>query len=1161
MKRAIVWSVVLASLWLNLWSQEPSATSLLDLNGMAKSAPESSQVIGVASSDLIPGNGTRGHYTLRYAPIVPNSEVVFVDGKRLARDLDYWIDYGSGNLSFALPVRRFSTIQVSYRYDPNSKRSEAVSALPLMSLSFGQGGGLQALYMPGMTETTREGVSYRLSAYGMQNALRFGGNNSLQGYFFIGSREQVRAYASPTQANPNSMKVTPTEVDQFIMQSLQLDAGALQLRANYQDIGRSFSPQKMLGAQSGLDANRLAQLERERGLKRFDYTLGLQFNANTSLQQSRLRIEDDKGAITQEGWQFTSQWLNLNWTRRESSAEFQRYKDLADAPKDDWVRERGLVREQMTSSLSLAPNSTAKYERLSVSQGNETIERVIYGIDLPWLKVNRLQQSVGSQFTRFGDLAEADKGQLAREVGMSRDMTTAQLQLPGFLVGTNFQCVSAPTGDLERQHIQVQSENLRIEHLHRSVSPEFGHIANLKPEEHHQMAEEVRAFHDPQNAVPLTPEDVPQVLREGGLGRTLQRAEIKPSKDLTLAVKRYSVEDLIGKDDITGTQWQIRSPNFQLRLHDRGIGSNFGRLRDLTRIEQIMFHNEQGLQRSDWDAMYTTKGFGFAVANTRIMAIGAGVQRTSYRLITPPLEFNYNQRQVDADFSRVHDLADPERDFLAQLRGFRQHDWTAKLRIAPNLQLELFQFDAGNPLEQIGNKRNRYRFVWQPSKHLTFGRQSDEYRSDKLSEGLFHDEYERNDIQYLLGFGQLNAYQERRQIGGTLANPLYQTTEYWRFGSDALRNMNLAFEERRTRATGAVSERYRNYQVGYQLNPQMKVNLAHAQANREGAPDVSSQQVGLEYKVREGTTLSFNETRQAREGANGTRVLSAGLTQSAFGVLSIGGVYQEQRHDRTNTRAQSQAVIQTAKPFDLLFLRGLQFDFRYGALVDHHAWQQENKHFTAQASLWNHKVAGGYVGLYVPGQGRAVDRYYQIESPPSEVLRYNLMYKTRTYQDGRLFLVRQYNITVKPNKYFALTHEFQTHPEQANPHVVLGSVLQPTGFSAWGLEWRWTERVLLKGDYRIEWNDQQNRRVRRGGFTLSASQTDNLRYDLGYRVDSERFGTRENRAHTFYLSTERKLDSENFLMFGFQWTHYERRADPNIPRDQQRLVLELRRPF
>ncbi|OYT68184.1 MAG: hypothetical protein CFK48_12555, partial [Armatimonadetes bacterium CP1_7O] len=68
------------------------------------------------------------------------------------------------------------------------------------------------------------------------------------------------------------------------------------------------------------------------------------------------------------------------------------------------------------------------------------------------------------------------------------------------------------------------------------------------------------------------------------------------------------------------------------------------------------------------------------------------------------------------DFARAHDLADPERDFFAQLRGYNQHDWTAKLRPVQNFQLELFGFGARNPLEAIDNRRQRYRFVWQPFK-------------------------------------------------------------------------------------------------------------------------------------------------------------------------------------------------------------------------------------------------------------------------------------------------------------------------------------------------------------------------------------------------------------------------------------------------------------
>ncbi|MCS6923012.1 MAG: hypothetical protein NZM10_01410, partial [Fimbriimonadales bacterium] len=844
------------------------AVPLLDLNGAAKpSVPTASQVIGEATSDLLPGNGTRGGYMTRYAPIVPGSESVYVDGKRLQREVDYWIDYASGSLAFAQPVRRLSTVQIYYRYDPQGKRESVVGTLPILSLSFGQSGSLSALYMPGMTETTREGVAYRLSAYGVQNALRFGSGGSLQGYFFIGSREALNAYAAPNTRDPQRAPIAPPETAQFIVQQLQLQSDTLQLRANYQDIGKDFSAQKMLGAQSGLDANQIAAWEREKGIKRYDYAIGLNLGG-ASLQQTQLRIQDDQGAIEQRGWQFTSQWLSLDWTRREASAQFGRYRDLGDPQRGDWERERGLVREQLASRLQLAPNSALQYHQLLLKQGAARIERDVYTLETPWLKASRLQQRVGEGFTRFGDLAEGDKGQLAREVGMQRDQTQLEIIQPNLKLAAAEQEIRSPAGKLEHERVRVETPNLVVEHTHRVVSPEFGRLPHLAPQEHQQLVEEVRQFHDPANTVPFDPNhDLPLLMREQGLERTLQRVELKPAKDLTLQMRRYETANRAGEGELKGVQWQLRTPTLQLRMHERAIAPTFGRLRDLTRIEQLLFHNEQGIHRFDWDAAITTRQFGLAISQLRVREIGAGLYRTSARLIHPLLELHYHQRRVDPDFARAHDLADPERDFFAQLRGYSQHDWTAKLRPARNFQLELFGFGARNPLENIANRRQRYRFVWQPAKNFTFGRQQDEYQSDRTLERLYQDEYERDDLQYQLGWGQLNAYQERRRIGGTLANPLYQDTEFWRFSSSALRNLNLALEERRTRAAGAPSEHYRHYQTAYALNPRTRLQFAHMEANREGAPDESAQQIGLEYELKPGAKLTFSETRTAKEGA------------------------------------------------------------------------------------------------------------------------------------------------------------------------------------------------------------------------------------------------------------------------------------------------------
>ncbi len=1128
--------------------------------GLHANSPSAHSSIGQFAADLLPGNGTRGGYLLRYAPVIPGSESVYVDGKRLTPEVDYWIDYHSGNLAFAQPIRKFSSIQVYYRYNPEGRREATIGAMPIFTLSIGQASTLSVLFTPDMAEATQNGGTERLGAYGLQNALHFG-NTTLSGYFFIGTRQPMPNRDLKLHDQPVSPSTA--ERSQFIYQTLQMQSGSLRLKATYQDIGHGFSPQKLLGMQSGIEPAQLQLWEKQKGLKRFDYTLGLTLFRNAGIDLSQLRIRDGKGEVEQRAMKFHSQRLNLQWSLRKPGREFQRFEHLADPDAPHWQRERGITRESFMGNWQLSANSTLHFSELTLTEEAGQIERLIYGLDMPWLKIQRLEQAISPDFKRFGDLGDAEKGDWAREAGLKRETTTLQLCPTGLKVNATETVVRSPTGTMEWERVQVQTDTLTVEQSHRRIDAQFGRLQSLAPQELQQMAQETRQFHDPANNQPLKPEEVQQSLKEAGLARTFQRVEIQPAKDLSLQVKRYTIENRNEQGNIAGIHWQFKSPTLQVRIAERTISPQFNRLRDLAPIEQMLFRNEQGIRRSDWDATLITPRLGLAVAHMQARAIGAGLKRRSYRLIHPQLEIAFHQRQVDADFARAQDLADPERDLFAQLRGFEQRDWHLRLKPSRTLQLETFLFNARNPLEHIGNRRQRTRLMWQPARNLMLGSHREEYRSQQLADSLYHDEYERNDLQYTLGIGQLNAYREQRQIGGTQANPLYQYTDYYRFQSreSDKQPLRFAIEERNTRAMGAVSERYRFYQAGYRLNNQLKLNFAHAEAQREGAPDESGQQIGLEYQIRQGTTLTFAESRTAKEGANGTRTLSAGLTQSVWGVLAIGGTYQEWRIDRTQTKAQSQVVIQSARPFNWLFLQGLQFDFRYGALADRGLWQQENKHFTMQATAFQHALKGGYVGVYVPAQGRAIDRYYQIESPAKGALRYNLLYKVRTYQDGRLFLIRQYHLEYQLTQKFSIVHDFQTHPEQGNPNVVLGSILQPTGFSNWALEWTLKPQVMLRGDYRIEWNEQQGRRIRRGGLSLSSNQADGVNYAVGYRVESEMFGGRKTTAHTFYLSTEHKLDADRYLMLGIQWTHYEHRADPNIRRDQPRLTLELKQVF
>ncbi|MFH1387143.1 MAG: hypothetical protein ABIH50_05710 [bacterium] len=67
--------------------------------------------------ETIPGIGSRGPYKTRVHRIIPESEKIELDGKVLIRNLDYSIDYGTGDILFGVVVGPTSQIKVSYRHN------------------------------------------------------------------------------------------------------------------------------------------------------------------------------------------------------------------------------------------------------------------------------------------------------------------------------------------------------------------------------------------------------------------------------------------------------------------------------------------------------------------------------------------------------------------------------------------------------------------------------------------------------------------------------------------------------------------------------------------------------------------------------------------------------------------------------------------------------------------------------------------------------------------------------------------------------------------------------------------------------------------------------------------------------------------------------------
>lgn len=82
-------------------------------------------------TDILRGRGVRGPYTLRWAKIEERSESVFVDGRWQLRNIDYTIDFQSGQLVFKQPVRTDQEIRVNYQMIRNVSIANAQPDVPV----------------------------------------------------------------------------------------------------------------------------------------------------------------------------------------------------------------------------------------------------------------------------------------------------------------------------------------------------------------------------------------------------------------------------------------------------------------------------------------------------------------------------------------------------------------------------------------------------------------------------------------------------------------------------------------------------------------------------------------------------------------------------------------------------------------------------------------------------------------------------------------------------------------------------------------------------------------------------------------------------------------------------------------------------------------------
>lgn len=1120
------------------------------------------EVGGRTSFDLIRLDAERLSFPLRYGNLRQGSETVELDGRVLRKGRDYSIDYTAGTVYLLTPYRVGQSLRVQYRYDPATGETGlfGVSKDPVMGFGLNFAPGSKLLIGMGMTERLGDGTVLSSNLYGLQNNFSFGGGGKVTGLFVVGERQRAQTTNLMNGAEGND------DVEQgkstAIVQKLETNFLGGKLEANFQDIGSDFAGFQSF-ASAGVDDKLIQSYQKERGLKRSSFGLQnlgfgpMQFSSN------QRTVGDAKGAINWRSYGLVAGGLKLDWSSQKVDRGFTRFNDLREDDAKQLSKERGLLRQNLVGEYK-SGKIEAKYDALNVeNEDGASIDRRSINFAAPWATFNFSDQKVDESFSRFGDLREEDRGQLAREQGLTRRSFGFGTSVLGGPLNYQVQRVRQDEGGLERVDFGYKTKRFSVDYLSRSSDADFSALGNLRPDEINSDTQAALNMIDP--GLKPRGDDAGFYRNGAGLDRSLWRISYDASANAKIRLDQYGLGGV--KDDASMRTIQFDSPKYKFLSRTMKFGeefeSDFGRLLP---SERQFFGTIPGLSRSDLQATADLgKGFKFAIDRLAAQTAEGDLNRLGVDYSQPGLEFNYIRRDVDSGFGPISGLAHPERDLLAALSGYDQTQTSLRWQVFRNLGLDVFRSDAINSDEKDARRVHKTAAIWGLDAKTTIQMLESNESTTDAGVTVRDEKYGKVAVTHDFGkLGSLQLIQETRDYAGTQDGSPDARRETVVYDVDLNSKTKLRTEQSRMKTETGERETKSSNTIATQITPRVGVSLTDTQIKRDGdAPNETNRNYGFWLDFGKGIRLNYSYLRELQGDDSGTLNSQFSVTPGEVGGLKIESAsYERKMWDGRNDQHTGNVRLGTVKPLQLGILKDLQFQYVADTARDHYVFRKENRHSWLSGNMYGLGFRYDYVSQINPNGDRAIDRGFRFTTDQSEsrAFRADVEYKVRTLPWDESVMIRRYNLVAKPGPNWLISHTIETNPEQARNDALLGSLAQDVRRNSWKIDFIGDKHT--KGGF--EWGetltDKNDSMMRQGKVNLELFADNPSPLKLSYGVNQwERNGERQTQ-HGFSLQyDQRPGPNQSFSIFlsNLNYQH-SRPSNARLQNWNMRLEYSLR---
>lgn len=1129
----------------------------------ATSTPaEAASIGGTPTIDMITLDGASLGVPLRFAGIVAGSERVELDGRKLVRGVDYRIDHAAGVLYLGFEARAGSRLIAAYRHDKALATTAQKGLAGAGAFSFQLvPGGLNMVVGLGMTERTGDGNVLSSNIFGWNNSFSLGAGK-LSGLFLVGDRQRVQAQSLYEYEKPQDN--VDVGRSQFLVQEAAANLGGGSVSASYQDISKNFTGFSAVEG-AGYDAKLVQQFQKERGLKRFGMGLSQVGLGDLKLSSSFKTVGEGSESIDWRSLNVAAGAFSAEYSSQRVGSGFTRFKDLAEEDRGQLAKERGMSRERM--AFQYKPKGVElSFSDSRIGDGNEkSIANRDFSLKSGAFALSTGTQSVDEGFSRIGSLLGPEQQRLAREVGASRSWTSLEWgAIPGLKEPLKYTRKSLVKGEnsFESTDVRLAGSNWTFESTKMGSDDGFVGMGAMQDAERAEYVKSAAGLYAPN--LQYKPDDVQRFLQGAGIDRSGTRLSLTPSKSTSLSLSETRVGSSTGGAKLQQASLSVGALGLSFRKQTMDDG--FSDLSRLMQFERMQWGTLQGLDRTDWAAGGKFGGSQFSFTSLTASAPSGDASHQALKVSSGPFELEAHQRDVDASFSDVRQLLDPDKDNLFALRGYKERDVRASWAILPNLKLNAFLQD-GKAIDSDEEKYLRdFRLSWTPDANSQVGFNDFSQRDDDPLRLLFG-----NNTQLLTltrKFGSLGTFRyarETKDYDGELTDLPDSKREYVAVETKLDPKTTLLSEQTNTTFENGGKESVSTNTVSTEISKRVGVSISDVQVERNGEqPDETKRNYGMWLDFGRGIRLSYGYIRNLADEQAGTQQQQLQITPGTVGGITVGqGQYVEQRWDGLRTKSQGGVQVSASKPFSLGPLAINTMKFGFDSAADRGTWLKEDKSFQLQGNLFKNTFGVEYRGRMHPSGIRAIDRLFTFATDQSETqkVRATLAYKVRTLPDDENIMIRNFNIVAKPFKDFEVSHQLLTNPEVAKGDALLGTITQASQVSAWKLDYKRSKDFTIGAEWK-EIMDPKRPLLRTAGINLGLFGSSGSPLYLYYGLEQADLNADTRRTtHRYHLRFDQKPGPNQMFSFFIGNVSYQHSIIDGQPRSNWTLRLDYQLRF